>query len=457
AALQAGMKITEPNLKTLLFELGFLEQSLQQKAITELGFGILDLAKVGFYDLVTPHLLKVDIEPGDEAKPEVPSAWWSESGEPTKAFERQLAEKGIVALPRVVVFSEKKGGGSAPKIEVEDPVSNFKWLLKWGDEIHSDGVASRIMAALGYNVDHPIYFGPNDLMLVLESGKKKKDISSTEALLKLIEKEFSIDLKPFISQSGTVTTEMAANDPALAGLESRTFLRFAGASMEPRVPTEVRLGTWVGKTPEVSNRPEVRASMLAYLWLGVWDVKEENTLFSLALKSDGVQFTPRAAIADMGMSLGVAINRFPRDVKAGLVNDLPWDLVERKDSKIIFNARFNAWPPYFKSARYRDLLWMANKIAKVSEDSLTEILKKSGWPEPVRLLYFQKLADRRRQILKAFSIKDPYNEKPIDRELAFADTSGAWITSGKLIREADLKIFPQGLLHAKGRFRRFGW
>jgi len=229
--------------------------------------------------------------------------------------------------------------------------------------------------------------------------------------------------------------------------------------MEPRVSSEVRLGGWAGSIPEIAGRVETRALLLAFLWVGVWDVKEENTLLALTLEKDGMHFQPRAAIADMGMSLGVAINRFPRDVKAGLVNELGWDLVKKENRKIKFSARMNAWPEYLAQSRYPEMKWMARQIANVSEPDLRSMISRSGWPAPLQELYFHKLASRRRQILSAFDVADLFGaDGELNSNLKIADGDGrTWVEGGRLVAEPDLSRFPQGLLHEKGRFRGFGW
>ena len=60
-----------------------------------------------------------------------------------------------------------------------------KWSLKWGDEVHTDILGSHIFAALGYDVDHPYYYGENKLTLVFDDLKEIKNVDDLKSKIVL--------------------------------------------------------------------------------------------------------------------------------------------------------------------------------------------------------------------------------------------------------------------------------
>lgn len=402
---------------------------------------------MGITHQLSPSLLQFKI---DKNSPPLEGSLTSFIWSAGNSFERQSQQLGVKHFSRVVRIGDLENKGSTAKVHVTDLQTNQRWLLKWGDEVHTDPVASRIFASLGFNTDLPTYYGPNELTILL--GKTETEFRTPEKLVHFMYNSYGINLSPFITKSGVVSQEMVRENPSLQGFEGESFINCTGNAVEPRSDSEVRLGSIMSDRPEQLAQPEVQGALLAHLWIDSWDTKEDNTLLSLLAP----EMKLRGSYSDIGVSLGVKINKFPRDLKGGLVNEFSWDLVKKLDDKIVFNSHINYYSAAYRHANYQSLRWMAEQIGKISPDQLIEILRSSGWPEPIQKLYFYKLAERRRQILDVFEIQDRFHYE-IDKSFSASVNGEALIAEGSLLREPDLNLYPEGLYRPQGRLRNYGW
>ena len=100
----------------------------------------------------------------------------------------------------VVVFDSVSDSGSSPKFSALDLDLDNKWSIKWGDEVHTEVVGSRLFSELGFDVDHPYYSGKDDLTVVFadpSSGTK-----NAEDLVDQVKANFGINIRDWISRSG---------------------------------------------------------------------------------------------------------------------------------------------------------------------------------------------------------------------------------------------------------------
>jgi hypothetical protein len=425
-------------------KLDLIYHSFVDRHRVEAGVGLLDIFKMGLTHDLSPYLLKFT-RTADDGLPAESDAFWKSPAAPLhEAFERQWKAAGVDPGFSWLRLDKLEGKGSVAKVHADDLRNGERWLIKWGDEIHSDPVASRIFASLGFNVDFPFHRGAGELRLLL--GRQGKQKRTVRQLVNFIYNSYKINLSPFIRQVRVVTDEMIRVEPLLRGREGETYLTFTGLALEPRPSSETRLGPFMPDLAQNRTKRSVRGALLAEIWIGNWDTKTDNTL--LALTPEGL----KASYSDLGVSLGVRIGKFPRDLKGGLVNELGWDVLTDDGQELRFLARMNHIPEAWRETTWSDLAWMAKQIARIGPDDLRAMLSHSGWPQEVRELYFHKLAERRRQILKAFQVSDPHAWQ-INRQLSI----GAVVKNGELVREPDLTLYPAGLWHTRGRFRGYGW
>jgi hypothetical protein len=460
-------KTVDDEISEMLFELALFSESLKQKAIANANPVVSFAAKKQmFFDSRRSHKVfqykneitgheAANVNPSDLQEDPADSPFWHKpiAGiEPNERFDHLARLKKIKPQPHmVVIFDEPSLSGSAPKIDVQDTDLDNGWSMKWGDEVHTDPVGSRIFAALGYDVDHPYYFGRDAVTLIFDGMKTIKNAEQLKAEVKRI---YHIDLTPFISYSGIVTAELILANPELKSFSGKAFVRFVECSLEARPDRVKRIGSFVPYLFSNEDRRELRGALLAHAFIGNWDTREANTLFT-SVHMGNYKYRMSAVFSDLGTSFGVSYGILPADFKVGLVNEFPWEVATNKNGTISLNNAVNALLPCYKKATYNDLLWMAKKIAALDGPMLRNMVAAGRWPEPIEELFYQKLASRRASILKAFNLPD---EHPIAFDKNFNQTifGVEVIKNGKLVVDHERKNNPESFLFTKGRFRNYG-
>lgn len=376
----------------------------------------------------------------------------TDSGIPMhKQFVNLAKQKNIKIKDNLVVlFKDLSLSGSAPKVNTYDLDLDNQWVLKWGDEVHTDVVGSRIFAALGFDVDHPYYFGKNKLTLIFDNNSESL---SKDEMIRRIGEIYHVDLLPFISSAGTITAEMAKSNSDLEPFIGKEYLRFLKCFVEARPDRVKRIGSFLPNDEINVNRKELKGAILAHHFIGNWDTREANTLLT-TVHNGNYHYRISAVFSDLGTCLGVSRNNIPPDFKVGLVNELPWKAVKKKGNKIVFSNRVNSILPSYKNAKYEDLLWMANKIAELDGYNLQKIIDKAHWPKPIAQLYFHKLASRRASILNAFDIADP-NPIEFDQTINITHKGVEVVKNGVLVVDYKSKN-PESFISKKGRLRNYG-
>ena len=368
-----------------------------------------------------------------------------------KQFDYLAKKKKIkIKDDMVVILKTFSMSGSAPKVKTFDLDLDNEWMLKWGDEAHTDVVSSRIFASLGYDVDHPYFFEKDKVTLILESYS---EVQTVDDLVQRLLEIYSVDLKPFISEYGEVTSIMALSNEDLLPFIGRTYVRFTQCFLEARPDRVKRIGSFLPYEETVSDQKAIKGSLLAHHFIGNWDTREANTLLT-TVHDGNYNYRISAVFSDLGTSLGVRVNMLPPDFKVGLVNEFPWEIALRKRNKIILKNAMNAILPSYYKASYEDLLWMAHKIAGIDEFNLFQMISEAHWPKAIEMLYFHKLASRRASILSAFEIEDPH-PIPFDKKLNIIENGVTMVRDGELILDFTHSN-PVGFLEKKGRKRNYG-
>mgnify|MGYP000001542362 CR=1 FL=1 len=349
----------------------------------------------------------------------------------------------------IVLLDSCSKNGSIPKFNVHDLVKNDEWIIKWGDEIHTEIFASHMFAALGYNVDYSYY--SKNLTLILTSNS---EVKSAKELIKLLKSIYGIDISRYIQLEGIVSNEMVLNNGQLKPYLGNNFVIFSECLLEARPNQLKRIGSFLPLALDNETRTELKASLLAHQFIDNWDTREENTLLALK-KNKTTVAEPIAIFSDLGTCMGVSVSWLNRDFKAGLVNQLTWEVVKKRNNKLIFKSRMNAQIDFYKQASYSDLRWLAVQLEKIDSSSLRSIVNAANWPPEIAELYFHKMAARRASILKAMDIIDSH---PIqfDRKLNLFKNGVQIIRRGKLLKRTYLEDLPVSYTCKKGRMRNYG-
>jgi hypothetical protein len=462
-----------------LFELILLQKSFAQKAKDDtLGMTIKHKIKMGLNSISTPFLFtfkkkitskesmnlnldklysKYSIDELSSINPKN-SPYFTKNKENIelhKRFKELAKSKKIKPYDEnmVLLFKSVSDSGSAPKIKTSDMNLDDEWSLKWGDELHTDAVGSRIFAGLGFDVDHPYYREKDSVTLVFP---KSGEVETNHVdMIKTVKKNFNINIERYISKSGIVDETDIRDNPNLKGFLGLNFVTFVECAIEGRPDRVKRLGPLMNNELFNRNRRELRGALLAHLWIDNWDTRAENTM--MAINHEGKRvYKSTGAFSDLGTSFGVKLNFLPVDFRVGLVNNFSWDILKKKTkNKVKLMGQINSYLPIYRSATYSDMKWMATHIAKFNKDSLKKILEKSGWPKGLQKLYLHKLASRRAQILEAFDVNDP-NPIKFDRKFSYEKNGVTYIKDGVLIKDFNKDKHPLGYLSPVGRLRNYG-
>lgn len=455
--------VQHPYLVEVIYELYLLEASLKQKTQQNAQVKIPFREKVAlaFTTITSKHRLTYKIPSKAELNLEntltdpVNSPYYHHIavGLPLHEQFAYLAKLKKIKQTEnmVVLYRPSELSGSAPKISALDLDLDNKWNIKWGDEVHTDILASRVFASLGYDVDHAYYYGKDELTLVFD---EETNVNNAEKLIDTLKSFYKIDITSFISNRGVITKEMASENKELKPFIGKKYVQFVKCAVEARPDRVKRIGSFLPNDSINAQRKELKGALLAHHFIGNWDTKEDNTLLT-TVHDGNYNYRISAVFSDLGTSLGVTNNWLPPDFKVGLVNNLPWEVIKLKRNKISFTNRINSILPAYKNAEYQDLYWMATKIATIDEHNLRKMIKKAHWPEPISELYFHKLASRRASILKAFGISDPH---PIlfNKKVNITHLGVLVVKNGKLVKDFQRELNPESFIDKKGRLRDYG-
>ena len=369
-----------------------------------------------------------------------------------KQFDKLAKEKKIKAKKQMIIlFDGLSYSGSAPKVKALDIDYDNEWSLKWGDEVHTDVLGSRIFAALGYDVDHPYFYGKDELTLVFPPDQMVKNAQQLKDSVLLI---YDVDLTPFISAYGEIDDQLIKNEKKLKPYFGYSYVRFLKCAVEGRPDRVKRIGSILPNVLNNDQRRPLRAALLAHAFIGNWDTREENTCLTTVHDGD-YNYRISAIFSDLGTSFGVKVNAFPPDFKVGLVNEFGWEVFQLKRNKIVLKNGINSMLDPYVKANYDDLKWMALRIGALDGEILKKMIAETGWPAPIAELYFHKLASRRANILQAFGIDDRH-PIPFDCHFNYSENGIHIIKNGELVVDYKRAENPESFLDKKGRERNYG-
>jgi hypothetical protein len=462
-----------------LFELNLLKKSFAQKAKDDAkGMTFVHKLKMGVNSVSSPFLFtfkkkvtkseamnldleklysKYSIDELSEIDPKDSPYYLNNTKniELHKRFKAKAKKKKIKPSENnmVLIFKGVSDSGSAPKIKTMDTNLDDEWSLKWGDELHTDAVGSRIFAGLGFDVDHPYYRKKDSVTVVFP--KTEGLIKNHKEMVQKIKQNFKINIDKYVSKFGTVNESDIRDNKNLASFKGLRFVTFVECAIEGRPDRVKRLGPLMDNNLFNRNRRELRGALLAHLWIDNWDTRAENTMMAVNHQGKHI-YKSTGVFSDLGTSFGVKLNFIPVDFRVGLVNHFGWDILKKKTkTKVKLIGQINAFLPPYRSATYSDMKWMAKQIAKFNKESLKKILEKSGWPKGLQKLYFHKLASRRAQILEGFDVKDN-NPIKFDRKFTYKKNGITYIKDGVLIKDFNTDKHPLGYLNPVGRLRNYG-
>ncbi len=162
-----------------------------------------------------------------------------------------------------------------------------------------------------------------------------------------------------------------------------------------------RIGPFRMGANGLPNRREYRAMVLYNALISLQDQFEYQARVDAYRDPTSNEWRPLFFIADTSSALGLPAMLGNK----GTVNEFTWKFTKRTDKNIwlfwlsVFNSQ--AW----KDTTYSDLKWMARRMARLSSHQIDKIMFTSGFPEPVKILYGEKLKSRINQLILDFGLQ----------------------------------------------------
>lgn len=376
--------------------------------------------------------------------------WRNYKNKDGQNVEKYKIEKYKIEKARRVLMIDKiKDSATAPKITAVDSYGE-KWKVKWGLEIQTTALASRLYIKLGGRYADLSYAnskGRNQLILVLEDPKKTGNCEAINSysLLRhcLLISHYKFDIEYYTLEKGLITennfnevlfnlAQSGSKNFSKKSLIGRTYLVFKESLVELQSKNTQERGGPSSTDVIGATRDRVARSMMLFdMWIWNYDAKDDNNRSAIVHNFyPGVEKYFVEYPHDLGASLGSL-------GKSGLINYLKEG--ERfaryskiKHSKIIFKQLVLYRPKAWAKITYADGLWMAEKIAGISNRDLRIIAQESHWPDFLQEAFIRKMAVRRDQIATLFNlyIEDPKKDyiKNFGVDLSTSQLREKWAT-----------------------------
>lgn len=316
--------------------------------------------------------------------------------------------------PQVVYFKNIKKQQKSPKIDVTaiDPQTNkkIKFRMKLDQEVHSDFVAPKLMAAIGYPQDITLY--NRDVKMYL--GKMTYD-------------QFMVDYHSYYDPG--VYTPMSSLIKEKGIDKDGEYIVFHEALFEAREKDVQRIGPWGLSEIGHQDKRAVRALTIINAWINNPDIKNRDQGKLLLVKLPDGTVEIQNEISDPGFAFGSLIQK-------SKINDFAWDLIDKSDLTNSTNnkkirlkySRFQyveGEDPNLK-VTYSDARWVIRLIGKLTKSQIQNVFVSSGWPDAVAKIYTEKLCNRRNQLVIAFKLQSELGLLPITpkKELNFTSEDG---------------------------------
>lgn len=464
------LKAVEPRLnraigiKQAVLEAKNLFVSGQSNPVDPQQLALMTPSEISRLEPASDHAAIKSIKPGNHFHrfvKDMKEAIRASGGKKCKQFDFSYAQ-------RIMFFDEIKDSASSPKINAKDRYG-LKWKVKWGDEVHSDIVATRLAMDLGATYcDLKFYSGPGETILILPREKEMPETQSDLAEM-LKKSSYGFHLNRYVVDSPCIKSPegkiigTGKVDEAMLERESLdrkylgcNFLAFKECQLTLDNPALKRLGgVDLNRTSAVNDR--VARSLLVFsAWIANPDVKEDNTRSGLLWNQKSEKFDLHVEfVSDMGAS-------FAGPFSAGCLSTLPEKMVSK-----VFNVRMFKTHPVFlpdswKHCTWSDARWMARRIGQLGREDLERAFSESGWPDFSQKLGVEKMLSRRNDLIKAFNLEEEgLSLIPCDpsitiriktpRGFDIPVIAGKINPFSRLVRQAEKENHPEGLLLSRPR------
>ncbi|MFN8369516.1 MAG: hypothetical protein U0T83_02700 [Bacteriovoracaceae bacterium] len=331
-------------------------------------------------------------------------------------------------------------GGTSPKVKGKDPL-DVTWKVKFGSEVQTEPVANRLYVMLGGKYNDLIYSfnSKNPLTLILAksenptvndslaSSLKDKKLVNNKQLQSLCSNmtsaeilkvcfytsHFRFDIAPFILSEGIITQDnietVLKNYPDISldtykksDLIGRYYVKIKEASVELNENSiMLRGGPTAGSDVGAKSDRVYRSLLLFNVWIRNLDCRDSNNKALILNNFSGKEKSYIETMHDLGTALG-------GNLRTGRINNLrtkSFMFHFPESSKILISQTFLYRPHSWEYITHADALWMARKIANISEVEMRFAAAASNWPDFVQESLVYKLMKRRNRIAHIYNIE----------------------------------------------------
>lgn len=326
---------------------------------------------------------------------------------------------------RVLIFDEIKATATSAKVETKDLFNNT-WKVKWSEEIHSEAIGSRLYMNLGGKYTDLVYAnkgGAKDLILVLskksaqaESTTSCDKIASIEKFKKcLLLSTYQFNIAPYILNTGVITQE-SFNDKNSAlsfvptdkqeRLLGREYLVMSETSVEFKPSTVTRLGAISLNLVGAKQDRAKRGFAVFSYWLQNKDSKDDNNR-GVIMNNEYIEY-----VHDLGASLAnIWTSALPNEIKT------EFGRIEQSSPKIQHHIKVPTQryikipltvlylPTAYDVATQADAIWMADKIATLTEQEVRDVVAETKWPGFVQDVMSSRLIARKNSLAELFGFE----------------------------------------------------
>lgn len=378
----------------------------------------------------------------------------------------------------VFMLDEVKTNATSPKVNAKDRYG-FSWKVKWGNEVHTETLATRLYLALGgryADLKYVVSAGQAPVVLQPENDAD----SQFRTLDELINKFKDAGTSSFRMIEWVVPEGLRKSpDGKLLGhgrVDERFikkynikkkylgawYVWFKEFSVSFNAPCAKRLGAAAFSDLGALESRAARGSVIFNMLLMNFDAKDANNKMVLLYNPETGKFDiPIEYQHDLGCVLSASI--FEK-LTAGEINELDWKWMIKLPGTICFNVGVMYHPAAWKRATFADAMWMARKVCSLEPAVWEWAVAQAKWPEFAGSLLLERLKSRRNQLIDIFDLaSEGFKPFPVDRKLTVRVPAAGGIDfpvlNGRIVsprmsvtvRNAENMNHPEGIYATKNK------
>lgn len=459
---QFKISATSQDKTQAIYKIQLIAKALQNKYIPPIKTSY-EATLIPIYILKYTYNQKIDKESASVDSNVNPdnSLLWNPSKVNTKGLN--LFSFRLKTIDRTCRYEKAKSGwGVHPGFHIQCGSESYK--LKFGNEVSSGPLNSRIYQALGYEspeVNYADSVNVNyDRRMFTEFNLRK---TAAFSITVLGQKAFTINQKytsdlfdsadefvltngQHISAADFKKTLLNANTQGRvivdadfnSNIESTIdYVSFKNVTITTK-SDDTEIGPWKVDDLDFAQKREFRGLMVLSAWLGNFDVRMDNNRLIQKVEK-GQDSELKLALVDVGSGLGNS-NSIPFKSSSN-INQMPWTVTETyKDgsSETEFKDRLQMvgyltleLNKTFEKVQLSDAQWMLRQMCLLSKTQLTEALMASGLSSAGVKLTEAKLLNRRNKMIEDFEMQSELQLScyaHVDKKLNYDPTLDGFVT-----------------------------